>query len=84
VVGRKKVRDGLSQWIGSDGQLGEAPASYYVHIASKFLRMSYTELDQHPQKFDLMRTAFSLQIGIHEGTEIWKKNEASKAKVSGK
>ncbi len=81
---RKKVRDRLSQWIGSDGSVGEAPPEYYVHTASKFLRMSYVELVKHPDKFNLMRTAFTLQIGIHEGMEIWKKNAESKAKVNGK
>lgn len=55
-----------------------------MHVASKFLRMSYVELDTHPDKFKLMRTAFTLHVGIHEGLEIWKKNEASKAKVNGK
>lgn len=45
--------------------------------------MSYPDLDGHPKKFDLMRTAFTLQIGVHEGMEIWKKNEASKKKVNG-
>ena len=45
--------------------------------------MSYAELDSHPDKYDLMRTAFTLHFGISEGLEIWKKNQASKAKVNG-
>lgn len=82
MVRRKKVRDRLSQWIGSDGAVGEPPDYYYVQTAAKYLRMSFVELDEHPRKFELMAKAFTLQIGIHEGLEIWKKNAESKAKVN--
>lgn len=84
MVRRKKVRDSLSQWIGSDGKVGEAPDYYYVHTAAKHFGMSFVELDEHPRKFELMSKAFTLQIGVHEGLEIWKKNAESRAKVNGK
>lgn len=43
--------------------------------------MSYVELFEHPKRFDLMRTAFTLELGIAEGREILKKNEESKSKL---
>jgi hypothetical protein len=43
--------------------------------------MSYAELDGHPKKYDLMRTAFTLQIGLHDGKEIWKAMQEAKAKT---
>jgi hypothetical protein len=42
--------------------------------------MSYAELDAHPKKFDLMRTAFTLHLAIQDGNELAKARE----EVSGK
>lgn len=45
------------------------------------MEMSYAELDAHPRKHSLMRTAFTLQSGIDAGREIIKADMESKAKV---
>ncbi len=64
---RRKKAKSLSRWIGSGGELGEAPPEWFVYEASKFLGMSFVELDGHPDKHELMRMAFTLKLGIQDG-----------------
>jgi hypothetical protein len=53
-----------------------------VWQASKILAMSYADLDEHPRKFNLMTTAFTLNSAERQVDEYIKAIEKSKAKVA--
>jgi len=56
---------------------------YFVDEAAKLLRCSYLELNDHPQKFQLMSTAFTLREGHTVAENIIKIDAESKAKLNG-
>lgn len=62
------------------GEVGEPPpAYYYVHRAAEILGCSYIELDEHPDKLNLMAKAFTIEWGKSDGERALKKNPKFKA-----
>ncbi len=89
MVGKRAQAEQISKWLGSLGQIGEPPPFFYVAEAARILGCSFIDLEYHPDKFELMGQAFTLQWGRTDGElqrelnpEYVKKRKALEAKIA--
>lgn len=89
MVGKRTQAEQISKWLGSLGKYGQPPESYFIAEAAKILGCSFIELNYHADRFDLMRTAFTLNWGRADGEymrelnpEYIRKRKAAENKVT--
>lgn len=81
MVGKRAEAEEISKCIGSLGLTGSVPGWFYVMEAAKILGSSYMELNEHPEKLQLMRMAFTYKRGTQDGEYLVQVNPTAVAEA---
>jgi hypothetical protein len=89
LVGKRAQAEQISKWLGSLGKHGRPPDCFFVAKAAEILGCSYLDLFYHADRFELMRTAFTLNWGRSDGEylrelnpEYIKKRKHAESKIA--